>query len=140
MKNVTIALDDEAHRRARIRAAEMGTSLSALVKDYLSGLGSETGPAGPSAELREMPHPFATQPPAPTVAPTVALAGPPALKGPEGQPYCVNGKWVWTKDGKPRQPGALRGKIGMADDFDTWPDDILASFETWDYDNEPDKP
>ncbi|MEQ1510796.1 MAG: hypothetical protein ABL909_10415 [Sphingopyxis sp.] len=121
MKNVTIALDDEIHRRARIRAAEMGTSLSALVRDYLSGLGAETGPGGPSAELREMPLPFASQSPVPVAGP----AGPPSLKGPEGQPYCVNGKWVWTKDGKPRQPGALRGKIAMADDFDTWPDGFI---------------
>ena len=46
MKNVTIALDDETHRNARIRAAEMGTSLSALVKDYLNGLASGAVPAG----------------------------------------------------------------------------------------------
>jgi hypothetical protein len=31
MKNVTIALDDETHRLARIRAVELGTSLSAMV-------------------------------------------------------------------------------------------------------------
>ncbi|MEQ1726491.1 MAG: hypothetical protein ABL882_11265 [Sphingopyxis sp.] len=124
MKNVTIALDDEAHRRARIRAAEMGTSLSALVRDYLSGLGSETGPAGPSAELREMPLSFTVQPPVPTAAP----AGPPSLIGPAGQPYCVNGKWVWTKDGKPRQPGALRGKLWVADDFDQTPEWLVDAF------------
>ncbi|MBX3561905.1 MAG: hypothetical protein KF780_08840 [Sphingomonas sp.] len=35
MKNVTISLDDETHRRARIRAAELGTSLSALVRELL---------------------------------------------------------------------------------------------------------
>ena len=29
----------------------------------------------------------------------------------------------------PRQPGFLKGKIWMADDFDAWPDDILASFD-----------
>ncbi|MEK6541398.1 MAG: hypothetical protein AABZ45_04665 [Pseudomonadota bacterium] len=130
MKNVTIALDDEVHRRARIRAAELGTSLSALVKDYLGTLGSETGPAGPSpgqnTGVREMPLSFSVQPSAPIAAPA-------------GPPYLVDGQWVYTKDGKPRQPGALRGKIGMADDFDTWPDDILASFEAWDYDHEPDK-
>jgi antitoxin (DNA-binding transcriptional repressor) of toxin-antitoxin stability system len=28
-----------------------------------------------------------------------------------------------------RQAGALAGKIRMAPDFDTWPDEILASFE-----------
>jgi Family of unknown function (DUF6364) len=33
---------------------------------------------------------------------------------------------------KARQPGGLRGKIGMSDDFNEWPADILASFEAWD--------
>jgi len=28
-----------------------------------------------------------------------------------------------------RQPGTMKGKIWMADDFDTWPKDILATFE-----------
>lgn len=120
MKNVTIALDDEVHRRARIRAAELGTSLSALVKDYLGTLGSETGPAGPSpgqnTGVREMPLSFSVQPSAPIAAPA-------------GPPYFVDGQWVYTKDGKPRQPGALRGKIGMADDFDTWPDGFLDAME-----------
>ena len=55
MKNVTIALDDEIHRQARIRAAELGTSLSALVKDFLSTLVAEDQqPSG----VREMPIAF----------------------------------------------------------------------------------
>ena len=29
----------------------------------------------------------------------------------------------------PREPGLLRGRIVMADDFDVWPDDVLDSFE-----------
>jgi antitoxin (DNA-binding transcriptional repressor) of toxin-antitoxin stability system len=29
----------------------------------------------------------------------------------------------------PRQPGALRGQIIMSDDFNTWPADILDTFE-----------
>ncbi|MCB1536688.1 MAG: hypothetical protein KDJ44_18765 [Rhodoblastus sp.] len=41
MKNITVTLDDETYRRARIKAAEMDTSVSALVKKYLSRLGSE---------------------------------------------------------------------------------------------------
>ncbi len=41
MKNVTVSLDDESYRNARIRAAEMGRSLSALVRDYLETLGAE---------------------------------------------------------------------------------------------------
>ena len=43
VKNITVSLDDETYRRARIRAAELETSVSALVKRYLVGLaGSET--------------------------------------------------------------------------------------------------
>ena len=37
MKNVTVSVDEETHRLARIRAAELGTSVSALVRDYLRG-------------------------------------------------------------------------------------------------------
>mgnify|MGYP001765792525 CR=1 FL=1 len=40
MKNITVSLDDETHRRARIKAAELGVSVSALVKRYLTELGS----------------------------------------------------------------------------------------------------
>jgi hypothetical protein len=43
VKNITVTLDDEIYRRARIRAAELETSVSALVKRYLVDLaGSET--------------------------------------------------------------------------------------------------
>ena len=38
MKNITVSVDDETHRRARIRAAELETSLSALVRAYLRSL------------------------------------------------------------------------------------------------------
>jgi len=41
MKNVTVSLDDDTYRNARVRAAEMGRSLSALVREYLRELGSE---------------------------------------------------------------------------------------------------
>ena len=40
MKNVTISLPEDVYRRARIRAAERDTSLSALVRDVLEALGS----------------------------------------------------------------------------------------------------
>ncbi len=106
MKNVTIALDDETHRRARIRAAELGTSLSALVKDYLTALAGNDAAAPPFAGVREMPLSYNPEP---------------ALSGTSAKPKIL------------RQPGGLRGKIGMADDFEVWPDDILASFEAWDY-------
>lgn len=35
MKNITVSLDDEIYRRARIKAAEQDTSVSALVKGFL---------------------------------------------------------------------------------------------------------
>ena len=38
MKNITLSVDEETHRLARIRAAELGTSVSALVRGYLKTL------------------------------------------------------------------------------------------------------
>jgi plasmid stability protein len=38
MKNITVSVDDDVHRRARIRAAELGTSVSAMVREFLNGL------------------------------------------------------------------------------------------------------
>jgi len=35
MKNITVTVDDEIYRRARIKAAERDTSVSALVKHFL---------------------------------------------------------------------------------------------------------
>ena len=40
MKNITVSLDDETYRRARIIAAERDTSVSALVKRFLTELAS----------------------------------------------------------------------------------------------------
>lgn len=38
MKNITIAIDDEVYRSARILAAQRGTSISALVREHLQNL------------------------------------------------------------------------------------------------------
>jgi hypothetical protein len=38
VKNITVSIDDETYRRARIKAAERDTSVSALVKNFLAGL------------------------------------------------------------------------------------------------------
>lgn len=115
MKNVTIALDDETHRKARIRAAELGTSLSALVKDYLNTLVGGEAPA-PATGVREMQMPFKQ-------VPTV----------PDGPPWLIDGKWSYTRDGKPRQPGALRDKFERVEleDFET-PDWLIDIMEHWD--------
>jgi hypothetical protein len=110
MKNVTIALDDVTHRKARVRAAELGTSLSALVKQYLVELANQGDRA---SGVREMPLSFHGAP------------GDPGLSKPRTPPYLVDGKKVWTKDGKPRRPGAMRGMGGWSADFDEWPEGFL---------------
>jgi plasmid stability protein len=38
MKNITVTVPDDVYRNARIRAAERGTSVSALVGEYLRSL------------------------------------------------------------------------------------------------------
>jgi hypothetical protein len=40
MKNITVSVDDDTYRMARIRAAERATSVSALVKSYLLQIAS----------------------------------------------------------------------------------------------------
>jgi plasmid stability protein len=35
MKNITLKIDDETHSKARVLAAKRGTSISAMVRDYL---------------------------------------------------------------------------------------------------------
>jgi len=36
MKNITLKIDDETYRKARLRAAKKGTSVSAMVRDFLN--------------------------------------------------------------------------------------------------------
>ena len=45
MRNITVSLDDETYRLSRVKAAEIGTSVSALVREYLTALvwGQATG-------------------------------------------------------------------------------------------------
>ena len=45
MRNITVSVDEETHRLARIRAAELDTSVSALVREFLRGL-ADGSPAG----------------------------------------------------------------------------------------------
>jgi plasmid stability protein len=35
MKNITLKIDDETYRKARMKAAAEGTSVSAMVRDFL---------------------------------------------------------------------------------------------------------
>jgi plasmid stability protein len=41
MKNITLKIDDETYRKARLRAAEKGTSVSAMVRKILESQGGE---------------------------------------------------------------------------------------------------
>lgn len=43
MKNITVSVDDAVYRQARIKAAERDTSVSALVKRFLTGLAADEG-------------------------------------------------------------------------------------------------
>jgi plasmid stability protein len=38
VKNITVSVSDDVYRQARIRAAELGKSLSALVTEFLNSL------------------------------------------------------------------------------------------------------
>ena len=38
MKNITVSIDEETYRLSRVKAAEAGTSVSALVRAYLVAL------------------------------------------------------------------------------------------------------
>jgi plasmid stability protein len=41
VKNITLSVPDDVYRAARIRAAERGSSVSAIVAEYLRSLSSE---------------------------------------------------------------------------------------------------
>ena len=57
MKNITVSIDDDCHRLARIRAAELGTSVSALVRGYLRSLVADRdGKHETGAEPGETPY------------------------------------------------------------------------------------
>lgn len=36
MKNITLKIDDDTYRKARLKAAQDGTSVSAMVRDFLT--------------------------------------------------------------------------------------------------------
>ena len=41
MRNITVSVDEDTHRLARVRAAELDTSISALVREYLRTLSGD---------------------------------------------------------------------------------------------------
>ncbi len=46
MRNITVSVDEQTHLLARIRAAELDTSVSALVRDYLRSLAADSDSGG----------------------------------------------------------------------------------------------
>ncbi len=55
MKNITLALDDETYRMARIAAARRDASVSSLVKQYLQTLAAtEVASEKPAPELETL--------------------------------------------------------------------------------------
>ena len=53
MRNITVSVDEETHRLARIRAAELDTSVSALVRDFLKNLAADRF-CGTAAERQDV--------------------------------------------------------------------------------------
>lgn len=57
MKKIAVSVDDETHRLARIRAAELDTSVSSLVRSYLRSLVRDREvEAASGARLTETEH------------------------------------------------------------------------------------
>lgn len=53
MRNITVSVDEETHRIARIRAAELDTSVSAMVRGFLRSLAADS--EGATAEASGEP-------------------------------------------------------------------------------------
>ena len=51
MKNITVSVDEETYRRARITAAQRDTSVSALVRSALEEIASNSVGESPNEEL-----------------------------------------------------------------------------------------
>jgi hypothetical protein len=85
MKNITVSLDDETYRRARIVAAEQNTSVSALVRRFLSGLAIPT--MTPEERQAELARFFATldAKKASIPAPPRAAFTPPPVRKPDAR-------------------------------------------------------
>jgi hypothetical protein len=54
MTNLTLAIDEQILRRARIRAMQRGTSVNALVRDYIARLAGESEAADGVADFLEI--------------------------------------------------------------------------------------
>jgi hypothetical protein len=54
MAKLTLTIDAELLKQARIRAFEQGTSLNALVRDYLEGLTGQARAPDPAGAILEL--------------------------------------------------------------------------------------
>ena len=52
--NVTLSIDDEVVRRARLRAEAMGTSVNQLIRKYLEELSAVSDPSEDVAEFERL--------------------------------------------------------------------------------------
>lgn len=52
MKNITLKIDDDVHSKARVLAAKRGTSISAMVRDFLNKETAESTVTQTSHEKR----------------------------------------------------------------------------------------
>lgn len=56
MKNITVSVDDEVYRQARIKAAEANTSVSGLVRDCLIRITRKDGTESEFERLKRLQH------------------------------------------------------------------------------------
>ena len=54
MKKITVSVDEETYRRSRVKAAEAGTSVSALVRTFLVSLVQEDSRADTFDQLKRL--------------------------------------------------------------------------------------
>jgi len=67
MKNITLKVDDATYRRARMVAAERGTSVSAMVREFLQRQGVES--ERHAERLRELEAAYRNRKPADPAGP-----------------------------------------------------------------------
>ena len=70
MKNITLKIDDETHTKARILAAKRGTSISAMVREFLI---DNTQHVADQSEILKAPRTNGAGPPRPRGAQEVTI-------------------------------------------------------------------
>ncbi|MCY4580308.1 MAG: hypothetical protein OXD31_14845 [Chloroflexi bacterium] len=62
MKNITVCVDEETHRMAHIRVAELDTSVSALVREFLRSIAADRPVTSMSTVPNQEEMPVALRP------------------------------------------------------------------------------